>query len=204
MALLPQDPEKQKKILLAVVPLLGAFFYWYSPHAKATAEIVEMQERLEVLETANNTARIKAAQGGAELEKKLALYAEHIGRLEQLIPQREEVPQLLHAMAQQAQETGVDLAAMRPAEETPGQFYTKQTYELGAIGAYHQLGQFLASIGSLRRIVTATGLSVSPTQRTTRTGEAELQAKFRIETYVIPAQGTPAPADSQGAAGNVK
>ncbi|HYC77031.1 MAG TPA: type 4a pilus biogenesis protein PilO [Planctomycetota bacterium] len=199
---IPQDPAQQKKLLGVIVPLLAAFLYWNFVHKKQVEEITTMQERLEELETSNRAARAKAASGGAELERKLATYRAHIDRLEQLIPLREQVPELLRTMAQNALETGVDLKTLRPAEDQPGQFYTKQVYEFGATGAYHDLGEFMTSIGSLPRIVTTTDLTLQPTKGTTRTGEQELEAKFNIETYVIPEKPlAPPPTDSADAKG---
>lgn len=193
-------PEQEKKVGLALIPIVAVVAFNYFVHSPKAKEIAGLETRVETLEAQNSQARIKASQGGAELEKKLELYRAHIARLEQLIPQTEEVPELLRTMAQNALETGVDLKTLRPEQEEPGQFYAKQVYEFGAIGGYHELGHFLSSIGSLPRIVTAQNLSVAPTNQQTRSGAAELEAKFRIETYVIP-KAPPVPAADSAAKG---
>lgn len=198
---MPMTPDQQKKVGLGLIPIVAFLVFNHFVHTPKSEELGTMASRLETLEGQNSQARIKAAKGGAELEKKLELYRAHIQRLEQLIPQTEEVPELLRTMAQNALETGVDLKTLRPEEEQPGEFYAKQVYEFGAIGAYHQLGQFLASIGSLPRIVTAQNLSMVPTNQQTRSGAAELEAKFRIETYVIPKPPAAPAGDSTAATG---
>ena len=192
MALLPQDPQQQKKLLVAIAPLLILFAYYYFLHGKATAEIATREARLETLETVNGPARIQASQGGPELQKKLELYEQHMVRLEQLIPEREEVSDLLYTMTQRAEDAGVDMTTMKPEDEQPGQFYTRQTYEMGVSGSYHRIGQFLASIGSLPRIITPIDLALTTRAQSDRSGNRLLNATFRIETYVIPEPKPPA------------
>jgi type IV pilus assembly protein PilO len=161
-----------------------------------SVEIELLDEQLMTLETTNNAARIIAEQGGPELQRRLALLEEHVGLLEQLIPKREEVPELLYSMGQRAQQTGVELTRMKPELEEVGPYYTKQTYEIGVKGRYHVVGQFLAEVGSLSRIVTPTEFKLqSNTGERDRNGVPLLGANFRIVTYIVP-EPAPAPADT--------
>lgn len=220
MALLPSDPQTQKKLLLGVVPLVVAVLYWQFYHGKLTTQVSELEARLEQLEGKNRTARAQAAQGGPELERKLALYEEHMNRLEELVPSSDEVPELLHAMTLEARATNVELALMRPEGETPvgpqpagpaptgrqgggagaaaaqgpgAVFYTRQVYQVSVIGGYQSVGSFLAAVGSLPRIVTPIDLKLTParTRDEDQSGALKLEATFRIQTYVLP--NTPPP-----------
>ncbi|HEX7089566.1 MAG TPA: type 4a pilus biogenesis protein PilO [Longimicrobiales bacterium] len=188
MALLPSDPKAQKQLLLGVLPLAILVLYWYFVHGKAKEEIAAAEQRLETLETKNAAARAIAARGGPELEKKLAMYEEHMARLEELIPRGEEVPELLHAMELRARESAVDLALLRPEAETPMDYYSKQTYAMSVIGVYHDVGRFLAAIGSLPRIVTPVDLRLTPRKETDNEGRLKLEAQFKIQTYILPAR----------------
>ncbi|HEY8485502.1 MAG TPA: type 4a pilus biogenesis protein PilO [Longimicrobiales bacterium] len=221
MALLPSDPQTQKKLLLGVAPLVLALLYWQFYHGKLTAQVSELESRLEQLETKNRTARAQAAQGGPELEQKLALYEEHMSRLEELVPSSDEVPELLHAMTLEARATNVELALMRPEGETPvgprpagpaapagrpgggagaaaaqspgAVYYTRQVYQVSVIGGYQSVGSFLAAVGSLPRIVTPIDLRLTParSREEDESGALKLEASFRIQTYVLP--NTPPP-----------
>lgn len=186
MALLPSDPQQQKKLLIGVLPLLLLFCYWYFYHGQQQEEVAALEQRFEQLDAKNAAARARAQQGGPELEKKLALYEAQIIRLEELVPRREEVPQLLHDLALRAQENGVELARMRPNEESTGAYYTLQTYDLAVLGGYHNVGRFLTAVGSLPRIVTPYDLKVQPRTERDRSGATVVQAEFRIKTYVLP------------------
>ncbi|MBI4408364.1 MAG: type 4a pilus biogenesis protein PilO [Gemmatimonadetes bacterium] len=203
MALLPTDPKQRNLMLIGVLGLIvPAGAYSYLVHGKQKAKVAELESRYEQLETKNAQARGRAAQGGPDLQKKLAIFEQHMTRLEQLIPSGEEVPELLHAMALRAQETNVEVGRLRPDLATPGPFYTRQTYEVVVIGAYHDIGRFLAAIGSLPRIVTPIELQVGSPRKETdpKTGARRLEATFKIKTYVLPSPtpaAPPAPASAQ-------
>ena len=184
MGLLPSDEAQQKKLLIGLVPLLLLLGYWYFFHGSKAEEITAMEERLESLEQNNNTARAIAGQGSTEdLARRLELYQEHMQRLEQLIPMGEEVPDLLNMIATRAQATSVQLALMRPEQDVASEFYRRVTYEMGVIGNYHEIGNFLSEVGSLPRIVTPIDLVL---RRRRDGGGTELEASFRIETYILP------------------
>src|SRR5690606_8722326 len=121
-----------------------------------------------------------------------AMYEEHMVRLEELIPRREEVPELLHAMELRARESDVDLALLKPEAAAPTAYYSKQTYAMSVIGAYHDVGRFLTAVGSLPRIVTPVELRMSPRNETDKRGQLKLEAQFKIQTYILPA---PAPVE---------
>lgn len=183
MGLLPSDQAQQKKLLIGLVPLLLLLAYWYFFHGSKADEITAMETRLESLEQNNNTARAIAGQGSTEdLARRLELYEEHMHRLEQLIPMGEEVPDLLNMIATRAQATSVQLALMRPEQDVASEFYRRVTYEMGVIGEYHEIGNFLSEVGSLPRIVTPIDLVL---RRRGGTG-TQLEASFRIETYILP------------------
>ncbi len=187
MALLPSDPKQQQRLLIGALPLLLLFGYWYFFHGKRREEITQLESRLETLETRNGAARARAMSGGPELEQKLARYEEHIVLLEELVPRSEELPDLLHAMTLRAQENRVDLVRLTPGGAEPSPFYTLQTYEISVFGAYHDVGRFLTAVGSLPRIVTPIELTVTRRAQTPRDEGVQVQASFRIKTYVIPA-----------------
>lgn len=184
---LPKDKAGQQKLLLGIMPFLVFFGYYQMMHGKKKEEIATLETRLEELETRNNTARQIAMSGGPELQQKLALYEQHMKRLEELIPRNEEVAALLNGLSERAIDTNVDIALMRPEAAEQGEFYREQTYQLNVIGAYHDIGRYMAAIASLPRIITPVelGLRARGTD-VARDGTPRLQANFRIVTYVIP------------------
>ncbi len=202
MALIPEEPKKRNALIVGLLLVAGIYFFyssWYTPHRE---NLETLEARLEQLENQNRQAQILATRGGRELEDRLAVYERHIFQLEQLIPQSEEVPALLESMASEARRTGIgDLTSMRPEPSEPGPFYTKQSYEISVIGEYHEVGRFLTAIASLPRIITPVDLEMSPFTNPTRSADAsvaDVTARFRIETYVLPDQSVQGPPEQPG------
>ncbi|MDH3223438.1 MAG: type 4a pilus biogenesis protein PilO [Gemmatimonadota bacterium] len=204
MALLPDDPKRRNALLGAGLALTALYFfhaYYYSPRAE---EAQGLEARLEQLENQNRRAQIIATRGGAELEQRLALYEGHIIQLEKLIPQNEEVAALLEAMSLQGRRTGVEITLMRPEPMEVGDHYDRWSYELGVQGTYHSVGTFLASIASLERIVASVDMQLGPAPVSTETGkkaaEGRVNARFRIQTYVVSDREVRTPQQTQAGA----
>jgi type IV pilus assembly protein PilO len=198
----PDDPIQRNWMLGGVALLLAAAFlyrpYLLQPRQEANAEL---QTRVESLETVNRRASVLAAQGGGDLQERLALYEAHVAQLEELIPGREEVPALLDDIGTRARLMNVDLRELQPQPREPGQHYDRTSYNMAVVGEYHAVARFLTEIASLSRIVTPVQVQVAlfgqPQQY--RELESPVQAAFRIETYVLPEPGTaPAPAQIGG------
>jgi len=199
---IPKDPAGQKRMLIGALPLLIAFGYYQFVDSGVREEISALESEFEILDQHVQTARARAnPEAIAASQRKLALYEEHVRQLEQLVPREEEVARLLYSMAERARDAGVEIGLMRPEDEQPGRFYTDHPHAMAVIGTYHDIGRFLADIGSLPRIVVP--LEVRVQQRpneTTRGGVPRLQADFKLHTYVIPAKPEEAPAGAaQGA-----
>lgn len=188
-SLLPSNEADRNKVVAGLFALAVLFGYWYFFHSGKSTELEASQTRLEELEGRNAAARARASRGGREMEMRLEEFERHIGQLEQLVPNEEEVPELLNAIGTRAGDTGVELAVIRPLGEQPVGLYTRQTYELTVFGTFHDIGRFLAQIGSLPRIITPIDLAVRPRGETDRSGRSRLEASFQIETYVLPPEG---------------
>lgn len=202
MALLPEDPKRRNMVLGAGIALVALYFfhsYYYAPRAE---EAEGLEARLEQLENQNRRAQIIATRGGAELEQRLALYEGHIIQLEKLIPQDEEVAALLEAMSLQGRRTGVDITLMRPEPMEVGDHYDRWSYELGVQGTYHSVGTFLASIASLERIVASVDMEMgaAPVASDGTAVEGRVNARFRIQTYVVSDRAVAPQQESQAGA----
>ena len=202
MGLLPQDPQKKNLVAIGLLPLLLAVGYYHFYHTKRAAEAETLQANVERLEVSNAGMRQIVDRYGPDFQQRLAILQVHLGQLEDLIPRREDVPVLISQITARAQDLGVELAALNPAAEQAGEFYSQQTYELQVLGDYHSIGEYMTAIGSLPRIVKSTEFKVSTDQRATEPGESPLlRAIFRIETFIVPEPGTVATAGVANANG---
>jgi Tfp pilus assembly protein PilO len=188
MNILPSDPQKRRTALLGVMVLgLAAYGAVTMLHQPRADQVAELEARLDALQVQNRAASsIVDRAGVADVERRLAAYREHLVAVEGLVPLSEELPDLLDAIALEAQRTGIDLTLLQPTGATEEQFYTRRTYDLAVAGTYHDIGYFLSRVGSLPRIITPRGLSLTLTGDEVRAGTPRLEARFSIETYVIP------------------
>jgi type IV pilus assembly protein PilO len=197
----PDDPKQRTWMLagLGFVAIAVVYhLYVLSPRRESNAEI---QQQVESLETVNRRASVLAAQGGGELQERLALYEAHVARLEELIPGQEEVPALLDDIGTRARMVQVDMRELQPQGREPGQYYDRTAYNMSVVGEYHSVARFLTEIASLPRIVTPTQVELElfgqPQQY--RDQESPVVATFRIETYVLPdSAAAPPPAQIGG------
>jgi type IV pilus assembly protein PilO len=184
--------QRNKYILLGVALVGGLGYFGYEYVYRPRAEVIaELDMRLTDLQFQNRTARILAEGDGRDAaELRLTTYREQLRTVEGLIPSSEELPNLLDAISIEAQLTGVELALIQPTGAVAEDYYTRRTYALGVLGSYHQIGDFLTRVASLPRIVTPINLNVVVRNEDTRSGDPQLEARFAIETYVLPLNGT--------------
>lgn len=211
MALIPSEPRQRAALLIGFVALAGLYAfneYWYKPEKE---QVDTLEARLEQLEDRNRRARVLATRGMEELQERLAVFDRHLRQLETFIPRNEEVPRLLESMALEARRNGLgDLATITPEPAQPGAYYTKTSYEVSVIGQYHDVGRFLTAVASLPRIITPMDLQMSVRARTVSRGGAgaraeepgQVDARFRIETYVLPDAPPPLPDGSETPGGD--
>ena len=205
---IPKDSAGQKRFLIGALPILIAVGYYQFFHTKTTVQIDEQSTVLETLESSNDRNRLISNPAAMQaMRQKLALFEQHMNRLEQLIPLREEVTALLRDWTHRASESGVDVRLIKPEAEEAGEFYTQQTYAFSVIGNYHAIGRFLAQAGTLPRIITPTEVNLlKPTNPNLNRNGMRVQADFKIHTYIIPpaadSAGANAPATPPGNVGN--
>lgn len=189
MPLLPADPKKRQQalILLGVFALLMGYLYYQYYYTPLVEEVNALGQRHESLLTQNERAKRIAQRFGTDLQDKVKLYERQLAALEDLIPRGQEVPDLLNAIATQAQLSRVDLSRIRPASVDRGPYYTRYVYELAVIGEYHDVGRYLARIASLPRIIKPANVAVAraPQQARKEGSVAPIQATFLIETFVM-------------------
>ena len=206
MALPALDAQQRKNLIygtvLVAVAAFGYFNWVYSPRS---AEVASLQAQVDTLQAKNAEARARTRGPGGDIETTLELYRRQLEVVEGLIPSSEELPDLLDAISAEAQRTGVELTLIQPVGATEEAYYTRRVYDLAVRGRYHDIGEFLTRVASLPRIVTPLNLTLSlegpaaagapaPAPAARRPGAQEeegpprLEARFSIETYVIPTE----------------
>jgi len=155
------------------------------------AQVVAVRDTIARLEAATDSAKKELARGTVEdLRKRLETYRGSLALLRRLVPERNEVPNLLDDISSRSKIRGVTLSQVvpLPVEAGPAPFDTYK-YNMSVIGRYDQIGQFLADVASLQRIIVPYDLTleqarVSAAKALADTTGALLEAKFQIHTFV--------------------
>jgi type IV pilus assembly protein PilO len=153
--------------------------------------VVAIKDTIAHLEAATDSAKKELARGTvADVRKRLETYRASLALLRRLVPERNEVPNLLDDISTRSKIRGVTLASVVPqaVEAGPAPFDTYK-YNMAVIGKYDQIGQFLADVASLQRIIVPYDLTVSSANANAAkalgdTTGAMLEAKFQIRTFV--------------------
>jgi len=192
MALPPLDPKTRKNLIYGAVLLVAVagFFYMqvYTPRVEANRAL---EEDLARIQASNSRAR-GLTRGATSPEEALELFRRQLAVVEGLIPSSEELPDLLDAISAEAQRSGVSISLIQPVSATAERYYTRRVYDMAVLGEYHAIGEFLTRVASLPRVVTPTDLRLGvpvrqgPPAPVAGDAPPELEARFSIETYVIP------------------
>lgn len=153
--------------------------------------VKSVQDSITTLTAETDSARQQLAQGTMEdLRRRLNNYRISLELMRRLVPERNEVPNLLDAITTRARIRGVNLSQVSPLGLVSGPApFDTQSYQLSVLGHYDQIGEFLADIASLERIIVPVDLKIgeAPDQAAKALGDstgAMLEAKFQIRTYV--------------------
>ena len=154
-------------------------------------EVTAMRDTLGTLEAQIDSAKKELAKGTAEdLRRKLDEHRASLALLRRLVPESNEVPNLLDDMSTRAKLRGVNLAQVvpSPVEGGPVPFNTYR-YSITVLGRYDQIGEFLSDVASLQRIIVPQDVQVvaagaAAAKALNDTSGALLEAKFQIRTFV--------------------
>jgi type IV pilus assembly protein PilO len=159
--------------------------------AAGKARVVAVRDTITKFEAATDSAKKELARGSvADVRKRLETYRASLLLLRRLVPERNEVPNLLDDISSRSKIRGVTLSQVIPqaVEAGPSPFDT-YSYQMSVIGRYDQIGQFLADVASLQRIIVPYNLSVAAANASSAkalgdTTGSLLEAKFQVRTFV--------------------
>jgi type IV pilus assembly protein PilO len=159
--------------------------------AARSVRVAAVRDTITKLEAATDSAKKELARGTvADVRKRLESYRGSLTLLRRLVPERNEVPNLLDDISTRSKIRGVTLAQVVPQPVEPGpEPFNTYKYNMSVIGRYDQIGQFLADVASLQRIIVPYDLTVAAANSGAAkalgdTTGSLLEAKFQIRTYV--------------------
>jgi type IV pilus assembly protein PilO len=154
-------------------------------------QVVALKDTISRLQSATDSAKRELASGTVEdLRTRLETYRGSLALLRRLVPERNEVPNLLDDISSRGKIRGVTVSQVVPLPVEPGPApFDTYKYNMSVIGRYDQIGAFLADVASLQRIIVPYAITVAVTnnQAAKALGDTSgglLEAKFQVRTYV--------------------
>ena len=154
-------------------------------------QVVAIKDTIARLDAATDSAKKELAKGTVEdLRKRLDTYRGSLALLRRLVPERNEVPNLLDDISTRSKIRGVTLSQVvpLPVEGGPAPFDTYK-YNMSVIGHYDNIGQFMADVAILQRIIVpydrqGTAANQGAAKALGDTSGSLLEAKFQVRTFV--------------------
>ena len=164
--------------------------------AASRQHVAAVRDTIAHFEAATDSAKKELARGTVEdLRKRLDTYRGSLALLRRLVPERNEVPNLLDDISSRGKIRGVTLSQVVPLPVEPGPApFDTYKYNMSVIGHYDQIGEFMADVASLQRIIVPYDLQVAPANANAAkalndTSGSLLEAKFQVRTYVKSSSG---------------
>lgn len=193
MALSAKEVQQAKgfAIFLAVAAV-GVYWYflWNPKRIDPVEGLVMIQQQIDSLQAAVDSARADLAAGTIEsLEERIAGYESSLGVMRELVPSGNDLPNLIDTITSRATLRDVTVAQWTPLAVEPGVQFDIYRYRFSVFGHFDQVGEFLADVASLPRIMVPYEVALEPAgelaqQAYADTTGALLEATFILRTFV--------------------
>jgi len=165
MAFSLRDPKTLRLIVTVILGGAAVYVFLATPYLPvnytvANAKIKDLKADFE--KKSNDLAR--ARQSVADLPRFQAEFAALHERYEmaaELLPTDKEMPGVLRRLTLAGQQCGIQFESFRPDPEVRKEHYTEVPIQLKVVGGYHQVGQFLAEVANMPRIMKVSNLQVN-------------------------------------------
>lgn len=182
-----RDPQTRNLVAIVALVGLGLYAFFGTPWVPygfpaSQQRIAELKAEFE--KKSSDLAR--ARQAVADLPRFQAEFAALHERYElagELLPLEKEFPGLLRKLTLTGQQAGVTFQLVQPQGVIEQGNYTELPIRITVRGGYHQVGQFLAQIANLRRIVNVSNLAIAT--QPSATDAATCEATFTATAYVL-------------------
>lgn len=190
---LTKNEQIAVSVMLIAVAIVG--LYWHLIYTPKLDLLAQEVRRIELLEGANQQARSDLSQGTREsLVREAKVQAASLNVMRELIPESNELPELLESVSNTARRSGLDLSSIEPLSPVPGEYFDVYRYRIGVVGDFHAIAEMIANIGSMKRIVAVTDFELTlltphSDQLINEDQMADLIANIEIQAFVTKGSG---------------
>jgi type IV pilus assembly protein PilO len=174
-------------VVLVVVPmyfLSASYPFTYAARKQTIAELDAHHQKL-----AQDLERARLLVRNLErVEQEYAILHDQWKVAQTLLPEANEMPDLLRKVTAAGQQSGIEFHLFRPQPTVNQGFYNDNPVEVVIQGGYHQTGVFLSRLANLNRIVNVSELNMEGL-------ESQDETPFTVETGMILTAYTQGPAN---------
>ena len=184
-----RDPRVQGSLITGLLGAGALYVFFATTYVPFTypvnaTKIGELKANFE--KKANDLAR--ARQSVADLPRFQAEFAALHERYEmaaELLPIEKEMPGILRRITLAGQQCGVEFESFRPDADLVKEHYVEIPIQLHVRGGYHEVGQFLAEVSNMPRIMKISNLQVLANPKASEDEGVTTEARFTVTAYTL-------------------
>ena len=183
-------------VLIAII-ILGLFYFVY--YKPKNEELINV--RNERLEVEKEVAHLKQKKEELDkIEAELEQMRITLSKLEAIIPQKEEISNILKSMQQLAYDTRLNITKFIQNPEVIKEFYAEQPISVAVTGEYHNLAIFFDRLNTFQRLFNIEDFSIKALR--TQTESSTISAEWNVKTYIYREETETEKTENQRSGGN--
>jgi type IV pilus assembly protein PilO len=178
-------PTELKYLVCGFIVFLILLAAWFQVIKDKRDEMLRLDGDEVVLRTEFETKQARAANL-EPLKQQLAQMEIILQRMLRQLPSKNEMPDLIVDVSQQALASGISNELFQPGAEEPREFYAEKPIAIRMVGDYHQFGAFMSGVASLPRVVIMTMHDISLKPRGVNNELLEMAGTIKTYRYLDP------------------
>lgn len=165
-------------VLIAII-ILGLFYFvYYKPKNEQLQNL-----RAERIAVEQEVAHLKQKKQELDkIEAELAQMKITLSKLEAIIPQKEEISNILKQMQQLAYDTRLNITKFIQNPAIEREFYAEQPISVAVTGDYHNLAVFFDRLNTFQRLFNIEDFSIKALRE--QTDASTISAEWNVKTYI--------------------
>jgi type IV pilus assembly protein PilO len=187
----PKELKYSVCISVIFLILLGA---WFSMIKDKRDEMLRLELEEAALRVDFENKQVRASNL-EPLKQQLVQMELILQQMLRQLPSKNEMPDLIVDVSQQALQSGITNELFQPGPETPREFYAEKPISIRMVGNYHQFGAFMSGVASLPRVVIMTMHDISLKPRGANNELLEMAGTIKTYRYLDPDEQAAAPVE---------
>jgi type IV pilus assembly protein PilO len=178
-------PTELKYLVCGFIVFVILLAAWFLVIKDKRDEMLRLEGDEVVLRTEFENKQARAANL-EPLKQQLAQMEIILQRMLRQLPSKNEMPDLIVDVSQQALASGISNELFQPGAEEPREFYAEKPIAIRMVGDYHQFGAFMSGVASLPRVVIMTMHDISLKPRGANNELLEMAGTIKTYRYLDP------------------